>query len=30
MDHPVIELTDLTKKYGSFTAVDNLTLSVGK
>lgn len=30
MDHPVIELNDLTKKYGSFTAVDNLTLRVGK
>jgi ABC-2 type transport system ATP-binding protein len=30
MDHPVIELSDLTKKYGSFTAVDSLSLSVGK
>jgi len=30
MDGPVIELTDLTKKYGSFTAVGNLSLSVDK
>jgi ABC-2 type transport system ATP-binding protein len=28
--NPVIELVDLTKKYGSFTAVDNLNLTVGK
>jgi len=26
----IIELVDLTKKYGSFTAVDNLNLTVGK
>jgi ABC-2 type transport system ATP-binding protein len=26
----IIELTGLTKKYGSFTAVDNLTLTIGK
>jgi ABC-2 type transport system ATP-binding protein len=26
----VIELTSLTKKYGSFTAVDNLSLNIGK
>jgi ABC-2 type transport system ATP-binding protein len=26
----IIELADLTKKYGSFTAVDNLNLTVGK
>lgn len=30
MDGPVIEISDLTKKYGSFTAVDRLTLSVGR
>ena len=30
MNQDVIELTGLTKKYGSFTAVDNLTLNVGK
>ena len=30
MNQNVIELTGLTKKYGSFTAVDNLTLTVGK
>jgi ABC-2 type transport system ATP-binding protein len=28
MDSPVIEFTDLTKKYGSFTAVDRLNLSI--
>jgi ABC-2 type transport system ATP-binding protein len=28
--HPVIELVDLTKMYGSFTAVDKLNLTVGK
>jgi ABC-2 type transport system ATP-binding protein len=26
----VIELVDLTKKYGSFTAVDRLTLTIGE
>lgn len=30
MTHPVIELVDLTKMYGSFTAVDRLNLTVGK
>ena len=30
MDQHVIELVDLTKMYGSFTAVDQLTLSVAK
>jgi len=30
MDGPVIEISDLTKKYGAFTAVDRLTLSVGR
>ncbi len=30
MDSFVIELTDLTKKYGSFTAVDHLNLSIRK
>jgi ABC-2 type transport system ATP-binding protein len=30
MEGPVIEITDLTKKYGSFTAVGNLSLSVDK
>jgi len=30
MDRPIIELTGLTKKYGKFTAVDNLNLSVRK
>lgn len=30
MDSSVIELVNLTKKYGSFTAVDNLTLSIHK
>ncbi len=30
METPVIELSGLTKKYGSFTAVDYLTLSVRK
>jgi ABC-2 type transport system ATP-binding protein len=28
--HPVIELVDLTKEYGTFTAVDHLNLTVGK
>jgi ABC-2 type transport system ATP-binding protein len=28
--YPVIELVDLTKMYGSFTAVDHLNLTVGK
>lgn len=30
MNQNIIELTGLTKKYGSFTAVDNLTLTIGK
>ena len=30
MYNNIIELTDLTKKYGSFTAVDNLNLSIKK
>lgn len=30
MDGNIIELFDLTKKYGSFTAVDNLNLSIRK
>jgi ABC-2 type transport system ATP-binding protein len=30
VNQDVIELTGLTKKYGSFTAVDNLNLSIGK
>jgi len=30
MDQHIIELTGLTKKYGQFTAVDHLTLSIGK
>lgn len=30
MDRNVIELVDLSKKYGTFTAVDNLNLTVGK
>lgn len=30
MTNSIIELVDLTKKYGSFTAVDNLNLIVGK
>lgn len=30
MDEPIIELTGLTKKYGQFTAVDHLDLSIGK
>lgn len=30
MTNPVIELVDLTKTYGSFTAVDRLNLTVGK
>lgn len=30
MTHPIIELTDLTKKYGSYAAVDKLNLQVGK
>lgn len=30
MQSPTIEICNLTKKYGDFTAVDNLTLSIGK
>lgn len=30
MDRPIIELAGLTKKYGKFTAVDNLNLSIRK
>jgi ABC-2 type transport system ATP-binding protein len=30
VEQDVIELIDLTKKYGSFTAVDNLNLKIGK
>ncbi|RAW02610.1 ABC transporter ATP-binding protein [Pseudochryseolinea flava] len=30
MDQRIIELTGLTKKYGQFTAVDHLTLSISK
>jgi ABC-2 type transport system ATP-binding protein len=30
VNQKIIELTGLTKKYGSFTAVENLTLSIGK
>ncbi len=30
MDHNIIELIDLTKKYGSLTAVDNLNLIIRK
>lgn len=30
MDTPIIELTGLTKKYGKFTAVDNLDLTIRK
>jgi ABC-2 type transport system ATP-binding protein len=30
VEQDVIELIDLTKKYGSFTAVDNLNLAIGK
>lgn len=30
MDQVIIELTNLTKKYGSFTAVDNLNLTIRK
>lgn len=30
MDENIIELNDLTKKYGSFTAVDHLNLSIRK
>ncbi|MDP4223269.1 MAG: ABC transporter ATP-binding protein [Bacteroidota bacterium] len=30
MNQNIIELTGLTKKYGSFTAVDNLTLTVSR
>jgi ABC-2 type transport system ATP-binding protein len=30
VDQNIIELVDLTKKYGSFTAVDHLTLSIRK
>ena len=29
MDQKVIELSGLTKKYGTFTAVDNLNLEIG-
>jgi ABC-2 type transport system ATP-binding protein len=28
--NPIIELVDLTKKYGSFSAVDHLNLAIGK
>ncbi|MBE0651799.1 MAG: ABC transporter ATP-binding protein [Bacteroidales bacterium] len=30
MDETIIDLVDLTKKYGSFTAVDHLSLSINK
>ncbi len=30
MDRPIIELVDLTKQYGEYTAVDQLTLSVSR
>jgi ABC-2 type transport system ATP-binding protein len=30
VEQDVIELIDLTKKYGSFTAVENLNLKIGK
>lgn len=30
MSEPIIELHDLTKKYGKFTAVDSINLTVGK
>ena len=30
MGSSVIEFTDLTKKYGSFTAVDSLNLSISE
>ena len=30
MNEPIIELTGLTKKYGRFTAVDNLDLVIRK
>ena len=30
MGEPIIELTDLTKKYGEYTAVDHLTLTVNR
>src|SRR3546814_14002289 len=30
VDEPIIELKELTKKYGSFTAVDRLDLSVSR
>lgn len=30
MDAPVIQLTDLTKKYGAFTAVNQLNLTIQK
>src|SRR5690554_7549727 len=30
MQSPTIEICNLTKKYGDFTAVDNLTFSIGK
>jgi len=30
MEHPVIQLQNITKKYGDFTAVNNLNLSIKK
>jgi ABC-2 type transport system ATP-binding protein len=30
VEEPIIELVDLTKQYGSFKAVDHLTLTIGK
>ena len=30
MSEPIIELHELTKKYGKFTAVDHINLSVQK
>ena len=30
MDEPIIELHDLTKQYGKFTAVDHINLTVHK
>jgi ABC-2 type transport system ATP-binding protein len=30
MRQPIIEITGLTKRYGSFTAVDHLNLTIGK
>ena len=29
-ERPVLEIENLTKKYGEFTALDNMTLSVDK